>query len=255
MNIERGQEEISIEGEPWLDQEREKAYSKQIKDFSQEVLGEDQQEVIRSWFSKIFGIDAKDLSSFTYLQIESKSSSEIAGREIVRPFFLFSKTSEFQKFTKKISGHMDSRGMVIPGDIFPEKSGFYTTGMLVVTNDKEAMSHEIRHSIDPYLDQRKGENIILSELFGFYQKCILEDIDPKDEEDKRWKLLEERINARVYYETIKDEFDGSYEEFKQKVKESVYIVKSLTEKLGHIETQRAIIKSKTIQELIELSKP
>ncbi len=255
--------ELKQEGEPWLDLEKEKAYEDLLSGIdSIEMAGG--KKAIQEAFIKVFNaydLKTEEIGSLEYVKVESVSASEVAGKKIIRPIFIFFDISEFQELSKKIRGDagMSSRGMVIAGSNFPEDSLLHKTGLIIATSGINFISHEIRHTIDPNLEKRVGEDIILNELFGYYQKTIIEaDLKKyahiKNPEDGPWNTLTQEVGQDIYYNKAKKNTKLSFEQYKDKAKEAVNALRLVVQKRGHIEAQRAILQSKTLEELMELSK-
>ena len=121
--------------------------------------------------------------------------------------------------------------------------------------NKDFIIHEIYHSIDPSIKERKGYDRILEEMFAYYQQTIVQ-ADLKqyshlaDPKEGPWGTLS-RVIDETYLERYLSESDKklSKEEFSKLMKDIVSTIRSIAESKGHIEAQRAIAKSKTIEEL------
>ncbi len=289
-------EKTKESGEVWLNKEKENAFEEVLNilrdierlaeeeaekelrdkgiidsDVIEKTKEDARKEAIHKSFLYIFNprfeasgagpLSLSDIKSLEYAEINSISASQVAGKDITRPLFIFFNTSEFQKFSVKLQGKhgMSSRGLVVPPSGFSQESSLGKTGLIIATAGKEFISHEIRHTIDPNLDKRSGRDKILEELFGYYQEEI---IDAKlsqyshlaKPQDGPWRWLSRTISQDMYYENIKDEDNISLEEYKDLAKQASDAARLVSEKYGHIETQKAILKSNTLKEFIELAK-
>ena len=240
------------ESEPWLDKKREKAYKGLIDnlDIIQKTGGD---QSIQETFSHMFGLELGDVKSLKYIKVQSSSASEVADTEITRPVFIFLDISEYQNFSKKLQGEsgMSSSGMIISS----EKG----VPIIIATPNKSFISHEVRHTVDPNVNKREKENQILDELFAYYQEIIVEAelkqySHLKNPQDGPWNKLINAVGLDIYHEKIEGEVDLSVEDYKEKTRDVVESLRLFAEKYGHIVAQRAILKSKTIEEFMDLLK-
>jgi hypothetical protein len=261
-NIYEKQERV--EERPLIDEQKEQAFGQVIETFSK-IQKDGGDGAIQETFAQMFSpalesagrgeLKPEDLKSLSFLEIHSKSASEVLGREIVRPAFIFRNIPELQNFSAKLQGEkgMSSRGFVIPGSIYPENHPFHKTGLLVATASNDFLSHEVRHTVDCNLENRTGADELLAELFAYYQKTIVEtDLKGyrhlKKPEDGPWAKLGRE--ATVDYEGRESEIRLSRKEYEELGQKAAGAARRIAEEHGHIEAQRAIIRSKTIEELV-----
>lgn len=256
------------EEEELVDEEKELAY-KQILEYFEDAKknGGDRaiQEIFANMFDSAFkewgkgGLKPEEVSSLVLAEIHSKSASEVAGREIVRPVFIFRNVSELQNFSVKLQGKegASSRGLVISGTLYPEDQLIHKTGLIVSMDANDFLSHEVRHSADCNYDNRIGADKLLAELFAYYQKAIVEANlkgyrHLENPEDGPWQRLARE--STIDYERRSDEIgvpEGEYIKLGQRAADAA---RRIAEKFGHIEAQRAIMKSKTIEDLCNYEK-
>jgi hypothetical protein len=251
------------EPQPWLNMAREKAFQTQIAHF--EKLDD---AAVRDAFLTIFNpsisdgsplLTTEDLRSLTYITVSSTGSSEIAEYEIKRPVFYFGNMSEFQKFYERIFGRRGSGGFHLPGSAFGEDAGIWNeTGLMVTTNDTSVVTHEIRHTIDPYVGSRGGAHNMISEAFAYYQERILDVerglVKLGDPTAGPWPRMHSVLTADIYYnEYFKTEDERSkttYEEFKRLGSLLVSALQALHEKKGALEAQRLLVQAITIEQFL-----
>lgn len=257
------------EPQEWLDMERENSYDQVGLMFADIQEGQTAYG-IQNWLRKLVNpyiveanlpeIESSEIESLQYVNFFSETASKVAGKEIMRPILMFSDISEYQNFSIKLRGKSSaaSRGMNIPGSLF-SSGPLHKTGLIISTDNKEYNNHEVFHSIDPNLEERLGYDRILTEMFANYQQIIVEaNLKyyrhlPKPE-DGPWGTLSREIDETYLDKFLEDTDEKlSNEEFKQLMKDIVAVIRSIYEKNGHIETQRTIAKSKTIEELFRFS--
>ncbi|MBI2483618.1 hypothetical protein HYV71_00335 [Candidatus Uhrbacteria bacterium] len=260
------------EPQEWLDQKREAAYAEFGKILS-ELEESGGVEGVQKWYADFFNpalteaglepLKPEDVQSLRYLDVISESSSRIAGKEIRRPVLIFTNIGEYQRFSSRLQGEhgMSSRGMYLPRDIFAEGDLLRETGLLIATGNKEFIDHEVRHSIDPNLEARKGYDGILDEAFAYYQQDIVEGRSEAyrhlaKPEDGPWRRFAGSIGGEIYGETYSKgaEKKLSSDELAKLSQDVVAAIRSISEKSGHVETQRILAQTKSIEELLRLAK-
>ncbi len=249
----------------WLNQDREQAYAA-LQQIFKDIEKTGGQEAIRQWFADFFNppliaegfspFTPEDFSSLNYSVVSSESVSRVAGREVARPVLMFFDIGEYQRFVTKIwgDGMLSSRGMNLPREIFPEGELLNKTGLLITTADTELIRHEIAHSIDPNLGERKGYDCLLDEVVGYYNSEMVQNLEQGNKNAAR--LLAAALSSPIYYELYTKETDHvvTLEEFRAlatRVAEAVYAIYSRNN--DHIETQRTLINIKTVDELLILA--
>ena len=261
------------EPQPWLDMNREESYDKvnmMFADIQDGLTDYGIQNWLRELANQHIGEDAinkiksEEVESLKYLNFTSESASQVAGKEIKRPVLLFSNIGEYQNFSIKLRGESSaaSRGMNIPGSVFSQ-GDLQKTGLIIATDNKEFINHEIFHSIDPNSEKRQGYDRILNEMFAYYQQIIVEANSKHyshlaNPEDGPWGTLSRTIDESYinnYLEDFKDiNARLSKEELDKLMKEIVSAIRLVYEKKGHLEAQRTIAKSNTIEELFNKAK-
>ena len=257
------------EPQEWLDMKRENSYD-QVNRMLADIQEGQTTYGIQNWLRRLVNpamveanlqeIESSEIESLQYVNFTSEAASKVAGKEINRPILMFSDISEYQNFSIKLRGEpgVASRGMNIPRSLFPSGQ-LHETGLIISTDNKEFINHEIFHSIDPNSEERRGYDRILTEMFAYYQQIIVE-ADLKHyghlskPEDGPWGTLSREIDETYLDKYLEDTNEKlSDEELKQLMKDIVAAIRSICEKEGHIKAQRAIVKSKTIEELFRLS--
>jgi hypothetical protein len=260
------------EAQEWLDQKREAAYVELKKNFT-DLEQSGGTEAVQKWFTDFFnpalieaGIEPlkpEDVQSLRYLEVISESATRIAGKEIARPVLIFTNIGEYQRFSTRLQGKqgMASRGMNLPRDMFAEGDLLRETGLLIATGNKAFIGHEIRHSIDPNLELRKGYDSILDEAFAYYQQDIVEAClkgyaHLTKPEDGPWRTLAGSIGGEIYGETYAKNAEKKLtsEELKKLTQDVVTAIRSISEKRGHLETQRLLVQTKSIDELLKAAR-
>ncbi len=257
-NQHTNENETPQEGEQWLNRENEEAFEKltAFLDNLEETSG---QEGIKTWFLETINgalpadttqrLRLEDLQSLRYLQGESPSASEIAGREIVRPIFIL-KEADCRKFMSITSGQSnEGLGKYIKGE---------KAGLIIAIANKHTLGHEVRHSIDPH--DRVGYDKVIDELFAFYHQTIVDETPQRfmDEDgtvnEDPWKNLEVAISGRGYAEQYSKNspITLQYGQYRAMCREAVRIVKSYQEHHGHLETQRKLAQTNTLDDLFAL---
>ncbi len=262
LPLEKGlRSEIEInQPQEWLDQEREAAFLK-VREFFR-AFEKTGASAMREWFAAFFsvaaaenggGITATDLQSLVLAEVKSESASQVAGRDIVRPIFLFEDRSEFARFAQKVGLSGDTSGMHIPGTAFPPKSLFYKTGLVISPGEEATIDHEIRHSIDPNGGQRQGLDGAMNEAFAYYTDLISKNLGKK-QEDGMWWVFEATLTAPSYAKHYFNELPSEEwtANWKEQINKMVTAIRMLTQKKGMVETQRLLAKTKTIKELVAI---
>jgi hypothetical protein len=260
------QKEINekIEPQEWLDQEREQAFDEVMETF--ENMKKEGEAEPQKWFVEFFNpalqylgkepLTLEDVSSLRVVKVTSESASQIAGKEINRPIFLFTDIAQYQKFSKLLQGTAGSRGMNLKG-IFAEGSALEKTGMLISVPAPDFIGHEVRHSIDPHLGERGGWNGVLDEAFAYYQDTI---VTAKPEnfkhlsnpEDGPWNSLRFNLENDI---SLRKKVNGQTEdEYKALCRSVVETLRDLHDRFGAIEAQRKLVQCKDVESLLTLSK-
>lgn len=258
--------EESAEGvQSWLDREREEAY-KGVRDYFLEIMGEgtveEKERNIRKWWlefcnksfasNKVELLKPEHVESLLVIDYKSEAASKIAGKEISRPMIVYTDLKEYKEFASRFNGVEDtSAGMNIWGGNFHSESPFHKTGLIVTVAAEENMNHEILHSIDPHVDTRKGPDGILCEAFTFYQDRIVE-ADGSIEEGF-WRLT--KMMSHYYHDYGQDaDPPMSPEEFKEYCGRISQALQKIREQQGDLETQRLLVQTKTVEDLLRLVK-
>lgn len=262
---------LSNEASPqeWLDSEREKHFE-DLMDIFEKIQEERGDTGIREWFRNVFNpalkyegmkeIDLDDIKSLNIAFINSESASQIAKQTITRPVLLFSDIGEYQNFIKNFTSTA-SRGCNFPGSLFQENGPLCKTGLLISTNSKEYISHEIKHSIDPNLEKREGIDRVLEELFAHYHSSVVEvDLETfshlKNPTDGPWNSLLKTLTDELYINNYIEDYgeESIKNNIVEQINDLIFKIRNFSNNNGHIETQRVIAESKTIKELLSVIK-
>ena len=261
-NTSQPDSEMSEKGEPqaqkWLDQDREKA-NKNFNDVVSGLAEIDGQIAIRKWFLNLWNprlasegkepLTLEDLDDLSYREAISASASEIAGQEIVRPVFIFKNPSSYRTVMSKITGsERGEAGVYLLGENFPETSILHTTGLIMSGAQEHKIAHEIRHSMDPFVDKRTGLNAIIDEAFAHYHETIVRptSVDP-NQRSAAFKSLKNILSDQTYSDGF---LDFSPEQYAATVNKTVDVLEKSSAQMGDIETQRLLVSSGSIEGFI-----
>lgn len=245
------QVEEAVKPQPWLDLEREAAYTRSGEIFKQ--MGD---EGLREWFVGFFNkpiveaggqpLTIDDVESLVYQEVQSVSASEIAGQEVSRPVLVFWKGNEFGKFYSRYRPTAQAPGAAV-------LSGFTggvleKTGLILSRPHDHELAHEIRHTIDPNMQKRQGYDRILEEVFAYYYQTVGGEFNS----DASWQSLEKLIGGESYRTTYDEESPSpvSREEYLELCRKVVVAAREMQARVGNIETQRSLAKSETIQDFL-----
>ncbi len=190
----------------------------------------------------------EDFQAIQCMEITSASASEVANQPIRRAVFVIADPAVYAKMEQVFGTEPgDTHGVHIPGGAFGQLPGWRETGVTLVKDRPATMTHEIRHSIDPnfsQLEQRKGYDRLLEEMFAEYQTKIVEGDD--------WQKYERFFVP--YYEQYSADAEEwmSSTEWAQLISAAVNALKRLRAEHGDIETQRKMVQCKTIAEFLAL---
>ncbi len=257
------------EPESWLNMEREGVFAKEIEFFENIIKTEEGGVELRRIFLMMFNgpiveagrpaLTSEELSSLEYVAVTSTGCSEISGHKIERPILLFGDTSEFDNFYKRLTGELGSGGFHLQGNVFDKNSGWSKTGLIITTNNRDFITHEVRHTVDPYIGERTGTDSMIEEAFGYYQEMVTDCFSGKrqagDPINGPWVMLQTAITGVSYYEKYFPDAEQrpTYEEFQEAGEVLVKKIRSLHETLGPLETQRILAKTKTIEEILRVT--
>ncbi len=258
------EDEIS-KPEAWLDQERERLYKELIDDIQKaaesgksggqylaQLVEKNAQDygtkvTFRNWFKP------EDYEKVEFFLLRSASLDAVAGTAVERPLFVV----KDEKIYRRLEAMFDleaggSHGVHFSPGFFDNKTPWGKVG-LIITKDREVTAiHEMRHSVDPFLthgsDKRTNYNRAVSELFAFYKEYIL------DNEKPDWDGLANRVSSyhTNYSNLTPKEEKKSTEQFSHSIRMAVKGLQKLRQKSGDIQTQRRLIQSKTLSELIAI---
>ncbi len=255
----------------WLRQDREMSYARLGLMFDN-LFDQGGVEAVQQWLLDYFNpfieqmgrepLKLEDVKSLTISHAVSKSATEIAGQEISRSLLLFTDTGEYQRFSSRLQGEagMASRGMNIPRELFSEGDILHETGLLIASPNKVFIGHEILHSIDPHLGQRKGYDRLIEEAFAYYTEEIV-NANPKhyahlkDPAEGPWRFLANSISGESYWQKYSQEAEGklTMDAFHTRAHEISQAIRNMSDTFGHVEAQRMLVATKTVEELLELS--
>jgi len=267
LGISAAREKLGLKekDEPIVNQEREKKFEKLMYYLSQvkEKFGE---EVIRQLFCNMFNpmieangrqaLDPKEISSLSYATLQVDKVSQIAGQEIKRPLWLFKNPEEYWSFTERLFGKKEGHARYISFPRLPEDHILKDIGFILSTEKSRMLTHEAMHSVDPHQIDRSKFDQIITESFAYYQN-LLDEIDLhkleveknpslaqvkfyKDLDAKVWEFLPERV--------VNSLPELPREEAVEIGKRLARYLKEYAKKYDHIEAQRQLAKSKTLDE-------
>ncbi len=204
----------------------------------------------------------KDLS---VREVTSASASEIAGTKITRPVLIFNDVKSFKRFYGALTGaeeaHWDqvsSRGFNTEMNVQMADGTNESVTLIVAPLQENHIAHEVRHTIDPYLLDRKGYDRLLCELFAYYTD-VTESPRAKEKPERIWDDLIAAMwgddKEGSYYKEYSTEAENSISwiEYGKLVKQASQKLKELVEKNGHIEAQRKAVSSRTLEEFFKLA--
>lgn len=259
--------------ESWLNMRKEAAYQKQLENFG-EILKTKGEEGVRATFldyvnaalakEKRAPLSPDFVKGITYHEVTSDSASEVAGAKITRPVFIFDTTRNFKQFYGALSGqeepHWDqisTRGFVASFGVQMPDGQVESISMIVAGPEDLHISHEVRHTVDPYLHERKGYDNLLCELFAYYQDSLqsphaegkARTISP----EKMWQDFAVNVagirESDYYTDNTSDAKNPiSFDQYRQLVSRAVEKVRELSGKHGDVEAQKRIVKSRTLEE-------
>ena len=252
-NVQYEQRESESQEQPWLNKDREEAYK-----VLSEGLPKQDETTVHKWLSDLANHNKADKNApeFTYedfnsaavINVLSEGASKIAGREIVRPVIIFSDFDQFNRFASVWGGNKE--GFVMEGSNFKEGDIFKKTGLIFTNRKLEAIGHEIIHTIDPYIEDRKSFHSSIGELAAQIHG-LRGDTGKIDNSD--WELFV-TIMGGYYEQYAKDTNVG---EILLSKDEYTDVLKKMTEKLklyynesGYVELQRKLLQYKTIREIV-----
>lgn len=242
----------------WLDQKREASFV-EYAEYARDLLLEGGDDAVQKWFIDMFqpalksvgreALTIEDVNSLVIGLIKSESASRIAGTSIERPIMMFTDFSQFSKFQEKVFGKTGAGGMILAGENFIEGTFLRDTGLVIGTRNVSFTDHEILHSIDPHVGTREGVNNILTEAFAFYEEVIA---SKETLLESNWLSFMRRLSDESYYVAAQErgDTDTTLEGYQATVNTVVKAIKSLTERYGHTKTQRILVQTKTIEELL-----
>ena len=248
----------------WLDKKREAAFIELNLIFKnlEQTSG---QGAVRQWIQDTFNpllqqagresISMEDLSSMHYLDYRCEPASEVAGQEIRRPVFIFDTDAQYDKFRELFFNEPDdSEGYIMRWQSNDEI--LKETGIIISKPYKKIVDHETLHTVDPHVIDRTGINhLLLAEAFTLYQEAVINDLDGayahiEPGPNRPWLLLSIRLNT---YQDLLKQYDPNStldrKQFEELVKNTVEAIRTIAEREGHLETQRKIARTKTLEEL------
>ncbi|MFH2062547.1 MAG: hypothetical protein ABIJ46_00125 [bacterium] len=262
-----GKSKEKAEGvQPWLNLEREKSFEvlrAAFRGLEGSGSREQRERKFREWFLDFINaaleagdrepLEPADVSSVFLGEFRSASASEIAGTDIIRSVVCFEDILQYQRLAARMDGRCvaDDGGTFIPGKAFSDDHIMHQIGLIISAADDYFIQHEIRHSIDPHLDSRSGEGLVLTEAFALYRQVIVE----SDSTEKELFGALARV-LKNYYDDYLDESDlpMSQSEFDLVCEKVVETLRQSRQKHGDLETQRMLAQSRTMADLFRLSR-
>lgn len=262
QNKPKSPESIPNKPEAWLNQEREKNYNILVREIEEvygsgktggQYLAELVKNYVQDYGTKVrFGnwFKPKQYSKIKFVLLNSTSLDEVTGTKIVRPMFVV----DDEELYKNIESIFDmqageTHGIHFNPGLFDEKTPWGKVGLIISRDNDTTMTHEARHSVDPYLvygsEKRIGYDRAIAELFAFYKVYI------QDRQQPDWSGYAERVAH--YYEgynvSVPDKEGRPKVEFMTMLRMAVDGIKKLREEFGDVATQRRLIQMKKLREL------
>lgn len=163
--------------EDWIDQEREVAFAELKNFFHTTITGPEGIDGIHQWFVDCFNpaivyeerkpLRREDVSSLRIVEASSASANAVAGTVLQRPILVFTDIEQLRRFYQTLTGVTSETvgGFVIAPENFGE--GYLSkTGLILSSNIDRAVSHELRHTVDPLVHKREDD--ILDEAFAYF---------------------------------------------------------------------------------------
>lgn len=281
MKTENRDTKEAQSSQEWLSERKELAYEALTKKLSL-IFEEEGQEGIRDYFLKLINaalqldqrriISSELLSSVELSVVSSASASQIAGKTIERPAFVFTDLDQWKKFHHTVfSGEegvdmgegwkkCSTAALAIPFNIRVPDGSIEEVKLIFSPLNRGSIGHEVRHTIDPQVLERAGYDRILEELFAYYHDDILDEEEVKrckNQPDDLWQGFIASVwgSRGAYYKTFSESEkqrggkELRYEEYGRLVKKAVDKIRLLADKHGHLETQRLLAQTKTLDEL------
>ncbi len=236
--------------QPWIDQSREQEFQK-LTEFFDKVKETGGTEAVKNWFIDYINknpsfrgrvnISSKDIESMDVVNVQSKSASQIAGADIVRPVVLFSNPEEYNRFMSLL-GVESSDAVIMHRNKWIDDT-FSKTGLIMSKmGEQDNVSHEIRHSIDPHVESRRGYDHVLTEAAAWYQYLIVDGGD-------QWKGLEDMLSN--YKEKVERFYGMSINDadWRRELSKIVDTIHKVHDQYGPLETNRILFQSKNMTEL------
>lgn len=252
------------ETQPWLNQEREQAYTDIQREIEAAVDSgmkdsEYLMNVVNEYFDftpSSYGLKIRLQTALTPERLEhvgvrfvtSPSLSELAGQKITRPVFVVDDPKVFGALEYAFDLEPGrAHGLHIRGENLTRHPAWSKVGILLSLFMDRTILHEMRHSVDPVVLEpgRTGYNSLLGELFAFYG----EKIKPGSED---WAGLEALVGDERYFASCSAHSRKkiSAEEWQNLVHRAIEQLKSLREVHGDLDAQRILVQAKTVDEFL-----
>jgi len=235
---------------------------------------------ITDWLAQTLnGIKRSDQPTITADELQSLSLvtngrpiqvlREQYGRSFIRSYFQLD-LREYQIIYERLSGRRGSNACALSGSRLEQDPLTEKIGIILATSASSDVVHEMGHSIDPYLDQRRPRERVLSEFATLYRDTYVPRIfvmtgQEKTVAGRKVKIPEKRTEVFERVTRIcsmltrlslyADKFQPAFrtkEEYKTRVKA---IGDTLTELETHMDKKsvnRAIYNAKSYSELLHL---
>lgn len=246
-------------GEPWLDQEREQAFKTLSGAFKDMVEGPEGLAAFQRWFVDFFNVTIEaagrpaltvnDIQSVVVVEATSGSANMVAGKELKRPVIVFNDLRELQNFAYVLTGSESgrhARGFVISPKSFGDEPVLGKTGMIFSFGVGEGASHEIRHTIDPYVHKR--EDHLIDEAFAYFSECFSKDEDLRN--DMNWKRLISNVRASESTNHAASARGGETAS-DERMNRFIKALKAYAQGKTLVQVQRFLVQCRSVEELVK----
>lgn len=239
--------------EDWIDQERETAFAR-LKDFFHTTLtGPEGIDGIHQWFIDCFNpaiehekresLRREDVSSLRIVEASSASANAVAGTVLQRPILVFTDINQLRHFYQTLSGVRSETvgGFVIAPENFGE-GDLSKTGLILSSNMDRTVSHELRHTVDPFVHKREDD--ILDEAFAYFSDHFPTTDTLTD--GFAWERYALSIIASCKGNAAAGKLSRT--DFEERVFEFIGVFKDYAQGKDVVEIQRFILRCKSLEE-------
>lgn len=238
----------------WLDLEREKAFERLHELFKGLIEGPTGIDGFRLWFLDCFNpaieaagrapLTLTDLQSISVIDASSASATAVAGKEITRPIIVFHKLAELHRFLSALTGAevQGTGGFVLAASDFIDDGLLSKTGLIFSWAIDGCLSHELRHTVDPYVHEREDD--IVDEAFAYFSQLF-----PTQESLNDTSAWSEYLNSIIRSCVGNDhKKEHDTEAMKTRATQFVGAFQAYTKGKNILEVQRFLVQCRTIEE-------